>query len=98
MLIVTTPEAVPRRCSGQVGGEETGNAKRCVAHRIVKSAGGTRNRSTSSAMTAGPVGSAIGLSERPVSIRETVMTQQSVRQAARRAALDAQVVLRKKRV
>jgi hypothetical protein len=48
-------------------------------------------------MTAGPVGSAIGLSERPVSIRETVMTQQSVRQAARRAALDAQAVLRKKR-
>ena len=48
-------------------------------------------------MTAGPVGSAIGLSERPVSIRETVMTQQSVRQAARRAALNAQAVLRKER-
>jgi Flp pilus assembly protein TadG len=48
-------------------------------------------------MTAGPVGSAIGLSERPVSIKETVMTQQSVRQAARRAALDAQAVLRKER-
>jgi Flp pilus assembly protein TadG len=48
-------------------------------------------------MTAGPVGSAIGLSEGPVSIRETVMTQQSVRQAARRAALDAQAVLRKER-
>jgi hypothetical protein len=48
-------------------------------------------------MTAGPVGSAIGLRERPVSIGETVMTQQSVRQAARRAALDAQAVLRKER-
>jgi len=48
-------------------------------------------------MTAGPVGSAIGLSERPVSIRETVMTQQSVKQAARRAALDAQAVLRRER-
>ena len=48
-------------------------------------------------VTAGPVGSAIGLSERPVSIRETVMSQQSVRQAARRAALDAQAVLRKER-
>jgi hypothetical protein len=45
-------------------------------------------------MTAGPVGSAIGLSERPVSIRETVMTQQSVKQAA---ALDAQAVLRRER-
>jgi hypothetical protein len=48
-------------------------------------------------MTAGPVSSAIGLSERPVSIRETVMSQQSVRQAARRSALDAQAVLRKER-
>jgi hypothetical protein len=48
-------------------------------------------------MTAGPVGSAIGLSERSVSMRETVMSQQSVRQAARRAALDAQAVLRKER-
>jgi hypothetical protein len=48
-------------------------------------------------MTAGPVVSAIGLSEGPVSMRETVMSQQSVRQAARRAALDAQAVLRKER-
>jgi hypothetical protein len=48
-------------------------------------------------MTAGPVGSAIGLSESPVSMRETVMSQQSVRQAARRAALDAQAVRRKER-
>jgi hypothetical protein len=48
-------------------------------------------------MTAGRVGSAIGLSERPVSMRETVMSQQSVRQAARRAALDAQAVRRKDR-
>jgi hypothetical protein len=30
-------------------------------------------------------------------MRETVMTQQSVRQAARRSALDAQAVLRKER-
>jgi hypothetical protein len=43
------------------------------------------------------VGSCLGLSERPVSMRETVMNQQSVRQAARRAALDAQAVLRKER-
>jgi hypothetical protein len=48
-------------------------------------------------MTAGPVGSCLGLSERPVSVTETVMNQQSVRQAARRAALDAQAVLRKER-
>jgi hypothetical protein len=41
MLIVTTPEAVPRRCGGQLGGTVSGNAKRCVAHRILKSAGGT---------------------------------------------------------
>jgi hypothetical protein len=48
-------------------------------------------------MTAGPAGSCLGLSERPVSMTETVMNQQSVRQAARRAALDAQAVLRKER-
>jgi hypothetical protein len=48
-------------------------------------------------MTAGRVGSAIGLSERPVSMRETVMSQRSVRQAARRAALDAQAARRRDR-
>ena len=32
-----------------------------------------------------------------MSIRETVMSHQSVRQAARRSALDAQAVLRKER-
>jgi hypothetical protein len=26
MLMVTTPEAVPRRCSGQVGGEDAGGS------------------------------------------------------------------------
>ena len=44
----------------------------------------------------------LGLSERPVSIKDRcrrgdVMSQQSVRQAARRSALDAQAVLRKER-
>jgi hypothetical protein len=44
----------------------------------------------------------LGLSERPVSIgagvdRGDVMSQQSVRQAARRSALDTQAVLRKER-
>jgi hypothetical protein len=44
----------------------------------------------------------LGLSERPVSIRPggdggDVMSQQSVRLAARRSALDAQAVLRKER-
>ena len=53
-------------------------------------------------MTARVVGSGLGLSERPVSIRTgvdrgDVMSQQSVRQAARRSALDAQAVLRKER-
>ena len=48
-------------------------------------------------MTARLVGSGLGLSEGPVSMRETVMSQQSVRQAARRSALDAQAVLRKER-
>ena len=59
---------------------------------------GYAKQSTSWVMTAGPGGSAIGLSESPVSMRETVMSQQSVRQAARRAALDAQAVRRKQRV
>jgi hypothetical protein len=48
-------------------------------------------------MTAQVLGSCLGLSESPVSMRETVMSQQSVRQAARRAALDAQAVRRKER-
>jgi hypothetical protein len=53
-------------------------------------------------MTAGVVVDCLRLSERPVSIkagldRGDVMSQQLVRQAARRWALDAQAVLRKKR-
>ena len=53
-------------------------------------------------MTARVVGSGLRLNERPVSIRTgvdkgDVMSQQSVRQAARRSALDAQAVLRKER-
>ncbi len=48
-------------------------------------------------MTARLVGSGLGLSEGPVSMRGDVMSQQSVRQAARRSALDAQAVLRKER-
>jgi hypothetical protein len=36
MLIVTNPEAVPGRYGGQLGDDKTGNAKRCVAHRILK--------------------------------------------------------------
>ena len=34
---------LPQRAAAavQVGGKETGNAKRCVAHRILKSAGDT---------------------------------------------------------
>src|SRR5215207_9819200 len=44
----------------------------------------------------------LGLSERPVSIKDrwrwgVVMSQQAMRQAARRSALDAQAVLRKER-
>jgi hypothetical protein len=34
MLIVTSPKAAPHRCGGQLAGEGTGNAKRCVAHLI----------------------------------------------------------------
>jgi hypothetical protein len=48
-------------------------------------------------MTAGLVGSGLRLSERPVSMRETVMNQQAMRRAARRSALDAQAVRRKER-
>ena len=49
-----------------------------------------------------PRRSGLGLSERPVSIRTgvdrgDVMSQHSVRQAARRSALDAQAILRKER-
>jgi hypothetical protein len=48
-------------------------------------------------MTARVVVSGLRVSEGAVSMRETVMSQQSVRQAARRSALDAQAVLRKQR-
>jgi hypothetical protein len=41
------------------------------------------------------VGGGLGLSEGAGVDEETVMSQQAVRQAARRAALDAQAVLRK---
>ena len=39
----------------------------------------------------------LGTIERPVSVRGDVMSQQSVRQAARRSALDAQAARRKER-
>lgn len=42
-------------------------------------------------------GSGLGLIEGPASVRETVMSQQSVRQAARRSALDAQAARRRER-
>jgi hypothetical protein len=48
-------------------------------------------------MTAGVVVDFLRLSERTRVDRGDVMSQQSVRQAARRAALDAQAVLRKER-
>jgi hypothetical protein len=48
-------------------------------------------------VTARVLGSCLRLSEGPVSMRGEVMSQQSVRQAARRSALDAQAVLRKQR-
>ena len=53
-------------------------------------------------MTAQVLGSCLGLTERPEFERDLwrwgdVMSQQSVRQAARRSALDAQAVLRKQR-
>ena len=48
-------------------------------------------------MTVQVVSSCSGLSERPVSMRGDEMSQQSVRQAARRSALDAQAILRKER-
>jgi hypothetical protein len=70
MLIVTTPEAVPRRCGGQVGGEETGNAKRCVAHRILKIGWGyvKQVEIVSDDRSSPPNG--LGRSERPVSIKD----------------------------
>jgi hypothetical protein len=47
--------------------------------------------------TARLIDSGLGLVEGPASVRETVMSQQSVRQAARRSALDAQAARRKER-
>ena len=43
------------------------------------------------------LGSGLWVSEGPVSIRETVMSQQAMRQVARRSALDAQAARRKER-
>ena len=69
----------------------------CVAHRILKSARGYITKFASRWWPLDLESNGLGLNERP-SIRETVMSQQSVRQAARRSALDAQAVLRKERV
>jgi hypothetical protein len=97
MLIVTSPEAAPCRCGGQFGVIYVRQCKEVCRTSNPEIRRGYAKHSRSWVMTAGPVGSAIGLSERPVSMRETVMSQQSVRQAARRAALDAQAVRRKER-
>ena len=48
-------------------------------------------------VTGGLFGSGLGLIEGPAAVSETVMSQQSVRQAARRSALDAQAARRKER-
>jgi hypothetical protein len=69
----------------------------CVEQRILKSSGGYVKRVAIVSDDRSVQRSCLGLSERPVSMTETVMNQQSVRQAARRAALDAQAVLRKQR-
>jgi hypothetical protein len=69
----------------------------CVEQRILKSSGGYVKRVAIVSDDRSVQRSCLGLSERPVSMTETVMNQQSVRQAARRAALDAQAVLRKER-
>jgi hypothetical protein len=69
----------------------------CVEQRILKSSGGYVKRVAIVSDDRSVQRSCLGLSERPVSMTETVMNQQSARQAARRAALDAQAVLRKQR-
>jgi hypothetical protein len=69
----------------------------CVEQRILKSSGGYVKRVAIVSDDRSVQRSCLGLSERPVSMTETVMNQQSVRQAARRAALDAQAVVRKER-
>jgi hypothetical protein len=48
-------------------------------------------------MTAQPVGAGLGPGEGAIARRDPVVSQQSVRQAARRSALDAQAALRKER-
>jgi hypothetical protein len=48
-------------------------------------------------MTAQPVGAGLGPGEGAMARRDPVMSQQSVRQAVRRSALDAQAVRRKER-
>jgi hypothetical protein len=58
MLIVTTPEGEPINLAVIPAGGLSGNAKRCVEQRILKSRRGTRNGSRSSVMTARGVGTA----------------------------------------
>jgi hypothetical protein len=58
MLIVTPPEAAPGRCGGQVGGTASGNAKRCVAQRILKSGWGYVKQLEIVVMTARVLGTA----------------------------------------
>jgi hypothetical protein len=97
MLIVTTPEAVSRRCGGHLGGAGNRKCKEvCRTADLEIEWGYVKwvaivgdDRSTH------PNG--LGLSGEAGVDKGDVMSQQSIRQAARRSALDAQAVLRKER-
>ena len=90
MLMVTAPEAATRRCGGQVGGEETGECKEVCLTADLEIGRGYGKQVRGSAMTAQPVGAGLGPGEGAMARRDPVMSQQSVRQAVRRSALDAQ--------
>jgi hypothetical protein len=97
MLIVTPTRRGYKQPGGQTGPSYFRRCMGCVAHRIfeigwgyvkqVEIVGGDRS-SRRRPLTG---------SQGPASMRGDVMSKQSVRQAARRSALDAQAVLRKER-
>ncbi len=70
MLIVTTPEAVPRRCGGQVGGTEIRKCKEVCGTSDLEIGWGYVKQVEIVGDDRSSPRNGLGLSERPVSIKD----------------------------
>jgi hypothetical protein len=70
MLIVTPPEAAPRRCGGQVGGTDIRQCTEVCGTSDFEIGWGYVKQVEIAGLSAGIVRDCLGLSERPVSMRE----------------------------